>query len=115
MRGKVEILETNRPDFVTFLSSSRTLIASPTQLPNLESELTYTNHHPLEKRSTTLPCTFPNDPRSVLPTSSSPFPSFNNEKAKTVSKEASVYFGFCSLLRAQTPGASIYVICFKLN
>ena len=32
--------------------------------------------------------------RTVLPTSSSRFPSFNNEKSKTVSKEASVYFGF---------------------
>ena len=49
------------------------------------------------------PMYFPNDPRSVLPRSSSPFPSFNNEKAKTVSKGASVYFGFCSVLRGQPP------------
>ena len=49
------------------------------------------------------PMYFPNDHRSVLPRSSSPFPSFNNEKAKTVSKGASVYFGFCSVLRGQPP------------
>ena len=68
--------------------------ASPTLIPSLPYSVSCS--HTRRSHPTLY---FSNDPRPVLPTSSSPFPSSNNEKAKTVSKEASVYFGFISVLR----------------
>ena len=61
-------------------------------MPNLASKLTYKIYHQLVLFPTILAAIF----AEIIV---SPFPSFNNEKAKPVSKEASVFFGFISVVR----------------